>query len=63
MSKKTFIITEDQFERIYRHSYNLYNAIEEMYEDFSILYNTLEQIKANPNNLKPKITNIYKKKF
>lgn len=34
-----------------------------MYDDFAILYNTLEQIKANPNNGNSKITHIYKKKF
>lgn len=63
MPKMTYTITKEQFEKIYHHSYNIYSAIEEMYDDFAILYNTLEQIKANPNNGNTKITHIYKKKF
>ena len=43
MAKK-FEITKLEYERIRRHSFNLYSAIEEMQEDFLILYNTLEKI-------------------
>ena len=43
MAKK-FEITKLEYERIRQHSFNLYSAIEEMQEDFLILYNTLEKI-------------------
>lgn len=43
MTKK-FEITKTEYDRIRRHSFNLYSAIEEMGEDFEILYNTLEKI-------------------
>lgn len=41
---KKYEITKLEYERIRRHSFNLYSAIEEMQEDFLILYNTLEKI-------------------
>lgn len=63
MKKKIYYISESELNTIYQHSYNLYSAVEEMYEDFRILYKTLEKIRANPNNENPKITHIYKNKF
>lgn len=43
MARK-FEITKTEYDRIRWHSYHLYSAIEEMDEDFKILYNTLEKI-------------------
>lgn len=43
MARK-FEITKKEYDRIRRHSYNLYSAIEEMGTDFVILYDTLEKI-------------------